>query len=164
MTDDQEQAPVCSGCGGKVDKQQTFCPHCGGLFNETLSCFNHQSEEADGVCVICRRPYCSDCATWMGQYYLCDQHEEYEISHGKARILSSSDASAAQMAHTSLKEAGFHPLLVVRSRTSGPPLERSSTSRQTGPDLVLVPLGEVLDAEKFLTGLQAGQKVDGKIT
>jgi hypothetical protein len=163
MTENQQPGTTCSGCGGEVENEAAFCPNCGGLFNDTLSCCNHPSEEADGVCVICRRPYCSDCATWVGQHYLCDPHAEYEIYEGMARIFSSPDATAAEMTSRSLEEGGFHPFLVIRSRTSGPRLTRPISARQSGPEIVLVPFGEVIDAEKFLAGLQRGQEVDGRI-
>jgi hypothetical protein len=163
MTENRQPGTTCSGCGGEVENKPAFCPHCGGLFDDTLSCCNHPGEEADGVCVICRRPYCSDCATWVGQFYLCDRHAEYEILEGMVQIFSSTDAGAAEKTFRSLEEAGFHPFLVIRSRSSAPLPARPPSAQRSGPDLVLAPFCEVIDVEKFLAGLQPGQKVDGGI-
>lgn len=163
MTENLQPGTTCSGCGGEVENGAAFCPHCGGLFNDTLSCCNHPSEEADGVCVICRRPCCSDCATWVGQYYLCDPHGEYEIYQGMAQIFSSPGAVAAEMTSRLLEEAGFHPFLVIRSRPSGTPLRRPSSAPRSGPDLVLVPFGEVIRAEKFLAESQPAPKGDERV-
>ncbi len=163
MTENQQAGTTCSGCGGEVENQAAFCPNCGGLFNDTLSCCNHAGEEADGVCVICRHPYCSDCAPWVGQFYLCDHHAEYEIFEGMVQIFSSSDATAAEMKSRSLEDAGFHPFLVIRSRKSGPLPTRPLSAQRSGADLVLLPFREVIDAEKFLSGPHPGQKIEGRI-
>jgi hypothetical protein len=158
MTEHSQPGATCSACGGEVEDNAAFCPHCGGLFNDSLTCCQHSSEEADGVCVICQRPYCSECATWMGQYYLCDHHAEYTIFEGMAQIFSSPDPTVAQETFSFLEEKGLHPFLVSRSGNLAPSLLRGAHPR--GPDIVLIPFGEVIDAEKLIAEHQVDDRHD----
>jgi hypothetical protein len=97
----------------------------------------------------------------VGQHYLCDPHGEYEILEGMVKIFSSPDTTAAAMTFRSLEEAGFHPFLATRS---GPLHTRPLSGRQSGPDRVLVPFGEVIDAERFLARSKPGLEIDGTIS
>lgn len=69
---------VCSNCGNAVGKSDPFCHRCGGLFDQSLHCVNHEDEEAEGVCVVCEKPLCGECGRWVDDVFLCEIHEKQQ--------------------------------------------------------------------------------------
>jgi hypothetical protein len=150
----------CSKCGTIVTEHLTFCPNCGSIFSELTFCLNHGSRKAQGVCVICAKPYCKKCGKRTNGVFLCDLHWQYETHEGMARVFGTTDNLQAQYVASLLEQAGYHPFLyskifnpnadlvaitkVVRNYGNHPVVEMK----------VLVPFTEVLNAEKTLEELQ----------
>lgn len=147
----------CSNCDNTVDPDAPWCPHCGALFGDDV-CRVHPDEEADGVCVICGLPCCSDCGTWVNDIFLCGTHEEYELIEGRARVYGSMDVLAAEYASRCLEQAGLHPFtysrLAYRNVDIAPNLSYRQFGGHTGAEVkILVPFGEVTAAETVLRDL-----------
>lgn len=71
-------------------------------------------KKAKGVCIICCLAFCSECAGWVNNVFLCAIHEGYEIYEGMARVFGTSDEALAQHVLYSLEHAGLHPFIYSR--------------------------------------------------
>ncbi len=69
--DMKDDAFVCSECGSPTAPDNDFCPNCGSLFKENVDCANHPGALAEGACVICSSPFCTDCGLWVNKTFLC---------------------------------------------------------------------------------------------
>ncbi len=126
-----------------------------------MVCFNHGSEPAEGVCVICSKPFCRKCGSLTAGIFFCDAHSSYEIEEGMARVFGSIDNVQAQYVTRCLEQAGYHPFLYSRYFNPGAGIVGTMTKagiRNYGDHpiiemKVLVPFSEVLRAEKTLREL-----------
>ena len=156
----EEKELECSFCSNKVSQDSDFCPECGTLFLENVKCTNHQDAEANGVCVICCEPYCKECGFYVGdRIFLCNEHSEYEIFEGMARIYGASDVPQLEYFKSCLEQSGFHPLLFSRKANANHLGSADYTLYEaTGSYLghiineikLMVPLQETIEAEKLL--------------
>ena len=126
MPDRQDSEFKCERCGSDVKDEDQFCPSCGAIFKEGLVCFRHNSTPAEGVCVICSKPFCDHCGLWVDKIFFCDTHSEYEFYEGMARVFGHFDNLQAQLATNCLSQAGLHPFLY--SRHVNPLLDRPMTA------------------------------------
>jgi hypothetical protein len=146
---------TCGKCDQPIRKKDTFCQNCGGIFSEDLYCIKHRSKQAEGVCVICLKPFCSKCGADVNKIFLCDAHVDYEIFEGRVRVFGSMDNVQAQFAKTCLKQAGYHPFMYNRmynpiaDKVSITPL-RNFGNHPSIEQKVLVPFSEALDAIREL--------------
>ena len=154
---------TCDNCGNSVAENDDFCPNCGNLFAEELRCKKHYSQHAEGVCIICAEPYCSTCAGWINDIFLCADHEEYEIYQGMARVFGSSNETLVQYAQKCLEESGLHPFLFSRKASpisiGGPSYTLFRASGEFDGHIinelkVMVPCQEVMEAEELLRQLK----------
>lgn len=159
---------TCRRCKNRFDKEDDFCPHCGKLQSEELKCANHRTAVAAGVCIICCRPVCRRCGTWVNRRFLCADHADYEIYEGMARVYGVSDEAAAQYVRQCLEQDGLHPLLYVRRASAlaggGPDYTLFNASGEYDGHIinevkVMVPCQEVARAEQVLKSLKAKPKV-----
>lgn len=139
----------CSNCQGDVGGEDSFCPHCGALFDDHVRCAEHPEEEADGVCVLCSTACCAECGRWRNDIFLCGTHEDYELFGERARVFGSRDVVSAEYAAQSLRRAGLHPSThAPAARPHGGQVDPWS-----GETKVLVPFAEVPEAERVLSDL-----------
>jgi len=103
----------CDNCKAEIEESFDFCPDCGTLFI-SVNCENHQSVEADGVCIICALPFCSECGGNVSEKFLCNDHFNREIYQGMARVFGTSDAVQAEYVKSCLEQAGIKSLLYSR--------------------------------------------------
>jgi hypothetical protein len=141
-------------------QEDAYCKNCGAIFSDGLSCSVHGSIPAAGVCVICEKPFCSDCGGEENRVFVCDTHSKYEIVEGMGRVFGCTDNVQAQYVTTVLEQGGFHPFLYSRRFNPGADLVAvGGVMRNFGgyPIVelkVLVPFAEVLKAEGALSALQ----------
>lgn len=66
----------CVQCGVPLEHVRSFCLHCGTLqednLHEPLECGNHAGQRAVGLCIVCGKPVCGDCAVTSEGRMLCD--------------------------------------------------------------------------------------------
>ena len=162
MPKSRAESRVCTKCRSKAAVDAKFCPDCGTAFATGLRCFSHKKNDAVGVCVICRRPYCSRCVSLVNKRYLCHDHEDYEIYEGMARVYGVSDEAAASYVTDCLEKKGLHPFLYSRKASpislggSDYTLFRASgefDGHIINEIKVMVPCNEVLEAQKVLQRL-----------
>jgi hypothetical protein len=114
MKRSQQNKLTCGRCKEPIKQKDSFCKNCGGLFSGDLLCVNHKSIKAEGVCVICSKPFCKKCGADVLKVFLCDKHSDLEITEGKVRVFGTTDNVRAQFASACLKQAGYHPFIYSR--------------------------------------------------
>ena len=160
-TNSDQSDYLCSDCNSPLAKEDSFCPNCGSLFSDESVCSNHSSVQARGVCVICRKPYCSECGKKSNGLFVCNEHWFYEIVEGMARVFGTIDNLQAQFVTTCLEQAGLHPFLYSMKANPGAGMVdqwykgtiRSIRSHPANELKVLVPFDEVTKAESTLREL-----------
>ncbi len=55
-----EKQYQCENCKSDIIESDSSCSNCGSIFEEK-QCSNHSDNEAEGVCVICSKPFCNRC-------------------------------------------------------------------------------------------------------
>lgn len=114
MTEENENS-VCSYCNHPVKNDYDFCPECGTLFLDDVKCINHKNVPAEGVCIICTKPFCKECGLFVNNiYFLCNEHCEYDVMEGKVCVLEEEDAGRAQRITDYLKSKGISPYLLSK--------------------------------------------------
>lgn len=150
---------ICTNCDIEATDDSDYCPRCGTLFLENVKCEIHPDVDAEGVCVICAKPFCNKCGHNVNKVFLCNEHNGYEIYEGMARVFGTSDAVQVEYIKSCLDQESFHPF--VYSRKSSPlhlggsdySLFRASgdfDGHIINEIKLLVPCGEVLEAEKLI--------------
>ena len=153
---------VCDNCELEVEADSDFCPRCGTIFIENITCEDHKERDAEGVCVVCSKPVCKECGHKVNSTFLCNQHDGYEIYEGMARVYGSSDISQINYIKGCLEDESLHPF--IYSRKSSPmhlggtdySLFRASgdfNGHLINEIKLMVPCNEVLEAEKLITEL-----------
>ncbi len=104
---------TCGRCGSNVTDDDGYCPACGSLFTELYECTNHAGIPAEGVCVICGQPYCSQCGKASGGAFLCDVHAGHTVREGMVRVCWNKTSLETQSAATCLSQAGLHPFTIA---------------------------------------------------
>jgi hypothetical protein len=149
---------TCGECSNLVQEDAEYCPNCGAMFKQEFRCTHHPSKPADGICVICKKPFCGECGVDVMNIYFCNQHGNYEVHEGMAQVFVHTDNVQVQHAARCLQKAGYHPFLFSRLFSPGSDIDHGipfrKHSRNSNTDLkVLVPFCEVLEAEKALGNL-----------
>lgn len=158
MDTSQQSEYSCTQCDAAVSDQDKFCANCGALFTDDWFCTNHQSTAAEGICVICTKPFCKKCGKRSENVFLCDPHQGYEIQEGMARVFGTMDNVEAQRVTSYLQQAGYHPFLFSRIYNPnadlvaiGGIIRGFGVGNHPIPEQrVFVPFGEVLRAQKKL--------------
>jgi hypothetical protein len=151
---------LCANCSFKADDDSDYCPRCGTLFIENVKCETHPNDEAEGVCVICGKTFCSDCCHSVNNIFLCNEHDSYEIYEGMAKVFGTSDEIQIHYVKSCLEENSFHPFIYSKKST---PMQLGGNDQSlikisgSGDEKIineiklLVPCGEVLEAEKLIS-------------
>ena len=158
MNEPQQSDLTCGRCEVAVTQEDTYCKDCGALFSDRIACSVHPAAEAEGVCVICSKPFCKQCVAETNRIFLCDPHSHYEILEGMARVYGCTDNVQAQYVTTCLEQAGYHPFLYSRMFNPRADVMAITGIRNYGNHpiaelKVLVPFSEVPAAEGTLSEL-----------
>ena len=152
----------CSYCENEISDDSDYCPRCGTLITENVKCKLHELVDAEGVCLICSQPYCSDCGDYLKKVFLCNKHNSYEVFEGYVRIFGSSDHLQCEFVKSCLEQNSLHPV-IFSNKFSQMYLGASYSMFKTGEDSnafiyheikILVPCSEVLEAEKIILELE----------
>jgi len=154
---------LCDFCGTEISKDTEFCTKCGTIFIDDVSCFNHSDDDANGVCAICHQAYCKKCGLRVNNIFLCNEHCEYEIYQGMARVFGSSDEQQVNYYKSILEENNLHPFIFERKTSpislGGVDYSLFRASGDVNGHLVneiklMVPCEEVLQAEKIIDEIE----------
>ena len=152
----------CPRCNSTIRETDDFCPECGALFAEGVTCHHHPGREAEGVCIICSLPGCTECGGRTLGRFLCTLHRGYEIVQGMARVYGNSDAAQIEFARSCLQTTGLHPFVFTRKASplslGGPDYSLFRASGEYDGHLInefklMVPCQEVAAAEDALREL-----------
>jgi len=126
-----------------------------------VSCETHPGKTAEAVCIICQHAFCEECASWIQGRFLCQDHYEYEIYEGMARVYGTSDPLQAQFIHSSLTDVGLHSFVYSRKTNSislggaDYNLFRPHEGKISINEIkVMVPCDEVLQAEQVINDIE----------
>jgi len=154
---------TCGTCRNEIKLNDDFCPHCGSILTEGLTCSKHRTQKAEGVCIVCSAPYCGKCGAKVHKLFLCSTHQEYEIYEGMARVYGVSDEANAKYVADCLKKSRLHPFVYLRKvsplSVGGPDHTNFRASGEFDGHIinevkVLVPCHEVTKAEALLARLE----------
>ncbi len=154
---------ACGHCNEDVQEDDDFCPSCGELLVDDVTCSMHPAQPAAGVCIICTKACCWECGNRVNDRFLCHQHSKYEIYEGMARVLGSSDTIQVELAKNSLEKDGFHPFIYSRKTSplsiGGPDYTLFRASGEYDGHIIneyklMVPCQEVERAEQRLRELE----------
>lgn len=149
---------VCGFCESPVNHDDEFCPECGTLFIEDITCENHPEVPAAGACIICELPYCNECGFRVNKLFLCESHSDYEIYEGMAKVFGTPEITEAEFIKSLLIQNGLHPVSFSRAGPYGGQKHMFSISETKEGSVgnlitevkILVPCTEVINAEKIL--------------
>ena len=152
----------CDNCKNEVKESDEFCPECGSLFIDNITCSNHNTKDAAGICIICCLPYCDKCGLIDNKHFLCNLHAEYEIYEGMAKIYSVLDDTNAQYVKSCLEQEGFHPFIFCKVQPQGGSrlvynlfeAQGDTKGHSVHEIKIMVPCQEAVEAEKILTQLK----------
>ena len=158
----EENDLLCGRCKIDIMSDDEFCTHCGSVLIDGVMCDHHHDKPAEGVCIICSVPLCKRCGAFLNDIFLCEEHAEYEVIEGMVRIYGDLNDTPAQYAKSCLEQAGFHPTIFCRIQLQGGPRFVYTLYRAAGDYdghvineiKVMVPCGEVVEAEKVLRELK----------
>lgn len=111
----------CFHCDELLLDQNVFCSHCGMIRSELLEddkdvmCEVHQNTDAMGMCVVCNKAVCADCAVKRNGRIFCNNDEHITIAENWAVVFTTSTDYEAIMIKANLEGAGI-PCLVFSQR------------------------------------------------
>jgi hypothetical protein len=150
---------VCLNCEFVVKNDDEYCSNCGTIFTENKKCTLHKIIEADGICLVCLKPYCKKCGLFVNHVYLCNEHNNYEIIEGMAKVYGSNNSMEISYYAEILEKEALHPFIYSRQSISEPfSLPTVLFGAETNDYIpyevkLMLPLKEVLEAEKILEPL-----------
>ncbi len=101
----------CVQCELPVDHARSFCLHCGALqrdrLHEPLECEHHAGESAIGLCIVCGKPVCGDCAVASDGRVVCDVVDHRSKASHWSSIYSSDFVFESEMIRQNLMNAGI---------------------------------------------------------
>jgi hypothetical protein len=154
---------LCDFCGTEITSDAEFCSKCGTIFIDDVSCFNHSDNDAKGVCAICHQAYCKRCGIRVNNIFLCNEHSNYEIYEGMARVYGSSDEQQVNFYKSILEDNELHPFIYVRKASplsvGGVDYTLFRASGEFDGHIIneiklMVPCSEVLKAEKIIDEIE----------
>lgn len=146
----------CPECGGDVDAESDFCPHCGVLKPSagTPRCRVHPDEAAQHVCIMCHQLLCRQCRKSRAGRSFCDEHRKIEVVLDWANVFQSNDVTEAELLRSVLESEGltvqtqnFQSIGYIWDGGGDSPLSRSAVNR---PAKIFVPIPEYLVARRVV--------------
>jgi len=137
----------CPHCEQEVDAAEPTCTVCGHIHSGVMNCARHEERAADGVCVICGAPVCTECDNVSGVHHVCPVHCEIPLMDGFAQVYTTSEEVEAGLIRENLRAEGIDAeVLDQKDRSFAVDLGDLSPVR------ILVPAFQYLDAQDVLDG------------
>ncbi len=73
---------TCANCGFVCDCDCCFCDFCGNILNLNdflIECETHPQNHSIGICTVCNKPVCWQCAVKNGKIILCNSPDHLSI-------------------------------------------------------------------------------------
>lgn len=158
----QNEELICLNCESTVKDTDKICTHCGSVLTDNEKCYLHKEIEAFGICLVCMKLCCKKCGLFVNNAFLCNEHSDYEVIEGMGRIYGSSDELELAFYKDTLEKEGLHPFIYSRKASpismGGVNYSLFRASGEYDGHLInelklMVPLGEIINAEKILEQL-----------
>lgn len=150
---------TCPICDKQISQYDDYCISCGSILSGDIFCQNHTDLEAEGVCLICSKPFCTECGTEVIGKFFCKDHSNYELLENLVTVYKSEDYFKIEELKKILEKVNLHPTIV--NKTEYPSFVDLNTykninktdrfiSNITEVIKLLVPCQEVQEAEKLI--------------
>ncbi|MBU1297572.1 MAG: DUF2007 domain-containing protein [Bacteroidetes bacterium] len=147
-----EGEPVyCFNCEELMVEKNIFCSHCGYVQSDFLKddqdvmCEVHPKVEAMGICVICKKAVCSDCAVEKNSVLFCNDDSHIKVAQDWAVAFTTNTDYEAEMIKANLQGAGI-PTMVFSQRDHAYFMIIGDMAVVN----VMVPRDRLADAEEYL--------------
>lgn len=154
---------TCPICNAELSEADQYCITCGSLFTDEITCSNHSEINASGVCIICGKAFCKQCADMVDDLFLCYDHEKYEIIEGHARVRGSSDVTMLDYYKDILQQANLNPIIYTRKSNpihlGGAEYSMFRPAGDPNGNLIneyklMLPFNQVLQSEQIISDLE----------
>jgi len=137
----------CNRCGASHSGEALFCANCGERVREDegVECETHSTVAATGVCVVCGKPVCDDCAVTRDARVFCEERRHADLASTHERVSYVPSESEGEMVVKNLASGGIPALLF-----SMKPYSHFCRLTDEGRMSVFVPLGEGEKARRLL--------------
>ncbi|HEY5614447.1 MAG TPA: hypothetical protein VIL52_00360 [Bacteroidota bacterium] len=143
----------CHHCAAELERNAAYCNHCGAVQQETapgtVECENHTEEHAVGVCVLCGKPVCGDCAVSAEGKIFCENALHQSIFKQWAVVHESSFEFESDMIRQNIVSAGIDTKVFSFRDHVG-----TSWLSDVKPVRVLVPAEQQQRAQEILQSLR----------
>jgi hypothetical protein len=107
---------LCQNCGESVESNHKYCPHCGTILEDSISeildeCENHHGKPSIGICVVCGKPVCIDCAKHSAKRIFCDKDEHLEVYGDYVLVSTCATEYEAQTIKSIIEMSGISAVL-----------------------------------------------------
>lgn len=101
----------CRNCQSMLVDALIFCARCGSIANresaEPILCETHPEERAAGLCVVCFKPVCGDCAVTLEGRTFCDVPLHRQLHSDWRPVYSAPSEFQADMVQKNLAGVGI---------------------------------------------------------
>lgn len=144
----------CCHCGRSTPLGLHYCIECGYILSQAYPCTNHPDSMTRFVCLICKRPFCRNCARAINGKFVCNEDTHYHMIGNWGVVFS--DNREDELAPVQELLVGSGVTAIVASQGEIPDkwkmglfMENVQQSAE-GRFQLLVPLVQIRDAEKVL--------------
>ena len=142
----EEDTLICDNCNNEIDENESWCPHCGGIFEQIEEKCNEHDTLAIGKCLICQKALCEKDIITVKNKYFCKKHSHYDFTeNGWVCIYETGQDWEAELVKQDLENNNIPSIVDNRKDHS-----RQFTIGHLSLIYVRVPFKYVLDAEKIL--------------
>ncbi|MEW6600194.1 MAG: DUF2007 domain-containing protein [Nitrospirota bacterium] len=100
----EEEILVCENCNSEIDESDTWCRHCGVLFETTDENCSEHSAPAIGKCLICEKKLCGKDIVEINNKLFCREHNHYIFTeNGWVRIYETGHDWEAELVKAELE-------------------------------------------------------------
>jgi len=136
----------CRACGAESPVGVFFCSCCGRPLaeGEPIECENHVGVRAAGVCVLCGKPVCGDCASSEGGRTFCEDVSHRRLTKTHSLLGRASSEGEAELIAKNLQAAGISVAVFpgrsffYLSRLTGEERTAIYTAKEEIPDAVRI--------------------------
>lgn len=150
----------CDNCDGQIAGDSEYCVECGIVFEKdegetSIECETHPGAPAAGVCIVCGKPVCGECAISKKGKVFCDDDEHVKIYQNWAVVYTSAAEYEAEMVKANLELDGIKALVFSQvDHAYFIPMSRLASVN------VMVPKEKLPKAREILKRLRSGEEED----
>ena len=117
-----EKPEICIYCGAEIEPGLLYCPECGKIFltrifepEDEIECEEHLVKPAVGICVVCGKPICKECAIEVDGKIYCKEGNHKQYKEEWSIVYTTQYEYEAEMLKANLESAGI-PCVVFSTK------------------------------------------------